>query len=225
MPTLTELPCEIIAAILKSLYDVQSLAHCLLTCRHLHLSMKEYPGVAISIVQQQVTPLLLPYAVCLVEVSDPATFDPGSPPTKLLGMLLDSPAQLADRLHLLDFRRLVRISYMHSLVEKYAFEHARDAWTILSQRSGPDAPTNLSLSSAESFRFCRAFYRLELISVLCCKSRVAVAAVDRICGRFFSRLPPWEIGQLGCAHDFLDKKFLQGQSLSRISHNNANIGW
>lgn len=69
MPSVTELPCEIVATILRNLDHLRFLAPALLTCRHFYASFKESHGVETSILRHQTTPALLPYSVALLEAS------------------------------------------------------------------------------------------------------------------------------------------------------------
>ncbi|KJR81949.1 uncharacterized protein SPSK_10526 [Sporothrix schenckii 1099-18] len=69
VPGITQLPCEIINTVLRHLGSLQDLASALLTCRLFHTSFQENPHIAIDILQQQIAPALLPYAVAVMEAS------------------------------------------------------------------------------------------------------------------------------------------------------------
>lgn len=60
------MPCELVASILGSLDDFQSLTAALLTCRHIYNSFNQIHGIDIAILRQQITPALLPYAVAVI---------------------------------------------------------------------------------------------------------------------------------------------------------------
>ena len=78
----------------------------------------------------------------------------------------------------------------------------------ISLRNGA-VSTGLPLSSPELFRFCRAFYRVELYYTLFRDDRFA----DDVNRWFFWRQPAWENEQLGCICSYLDAKLDQGLSI------------
>jgi hypothetical protein len=62
------------------------------------------------------------------------------------------------------------------------------------------------LSPAEHFRFCRAFYRVELYATLF----RGCAFADHVNRWFFLRHPPWENEQLACVYNYLGTRLDQG---------------
>jgi hypothetical protein len=214
MSAITELPCEVIAAILRNLDNVQSLGPALLACRHFYTSFKQYHGIEAAILRRQVTPALLPYSVALLEASasswphsDPRSSIPG-----LLDTLSNDPAQLSARVPSMPVSSLGIMARMHELIRSVATSFATEAWARLSSGKDGDGDGGLVLSPAENFRFCRAFYRLELFY------RLARGGGDQAGGDFaegidswfFSRQSLWENEQIGCAHEFLEARFCQG---------------
>ena len=67
MPSIIEIPCEVIGEILKNLGDLASLDSAILTCRHFYNSYRESHGVEATILSRQITPALLPYSIAQID--------------------------------------------------------------------------------------------------------------------------------------------------------------
>jgi hypothetical protein len=208
---LTRLPCEIVAAVLRNLDSFRSLVSCLLSCRHVYSSLKESAGVEVDILRQQVTPALLPYAVATLEASLPSPASGrGAFVRELFDELYYDPHRLADRVRALSISQIRQMSRTHDLVHSFAMGLAADAWAVLCQQS-PGVSGSSPVSAAEHFRFCRAFYRVELMLALSRDDRdrcFKACAVEH----FLERQLSWEREQLGCVHDYMEKVFAQGMS-------------
>ncbi|KAI5863973.1 hypothetical protein GGS23DRAFT_596457 [Durotheca rogersii] len=214
MSSITKLPCEVIVLVLRDLGNMRSLLPCLLTCRYFYSCFRENPGVAADILRQQVTPALIPYSIAALEASrlNPRT---GAAVQELLETLYTEPSKLADRLRTMSVPLLAKMGNMHEATHSLATTFANSSWTCLSNDQGSRISGSLSLSSAEYFRFCRAFYRVELYFCLFRTSTPSTAA-ELLDGsdkeRFLSKHAPWENEQLGCALEFLERQ------LSEASH-------
>ncbi|KAI1077085.1 hypothetical protein F5B20DRAFT_553159 [Whalleya microplaca] len=224
MPQLTSLPCEVIAIILGDLDNLQDLMPVLLSCRHVHSSFLESKSrILRTIVQRQVTPDLLPYSMAVAEAYE-VSRQPGpvtdawetaalASAKRVLDPLFNEPSQLASQLRSLPADRVIKMGLMHNMVTRWANDFAADAWSLLGTNPGVSASAlgSLSLSPTEHFMFRRAFYLMELFITL-------FPGIDEKHGHhFFSELAPWEIEQLVCVHDFLEKKFRQA-SLEFMMH-------
>jgi hypothetical protein len=64
----------------------------------------------------------------------------------------------------------------------------------------------MALSPTEYFRFCCAFYRVELF----CTLFRSGAFEDDMNPWFFSRHAPWGNEQLGCVYEQLEARFAEG---------------
>lgn len=86
----------------------------------------------------------------------------------------------------------------------FTVESINDEWSDLIRRVLPGTHV---LSSLEYYRFCRAFYRVELFYKLFRDSE------DNPREYFpsFARLPPWENEQICCVHDYLERRFAEGE--------------
>lgn len=214
MPTLTTLPCEIVVAILTELDDFQSLASSLLTCRYVYGCFKEGHGVETSLVRRHVTPALLPYAVATLEMSQLPKQCPYSRVYGLLNALYYNPDQLVGHMKTMPRKTLQKILRMYDIIHDLVKEYAKKAWLRFGQkRADPDSP-GFTLSHDEHFRFCRAFYRVEIFYSLFRHSgndsnNGTFMVIANHC--FFSRHAPWENEQLGCVSSFLESMFARGK--------------
>ncbi|KAI1107471.1 hypothetical protein F4804DRAFT_297123 [Jackrogersella minutella] len=212
MSTLTSLPCEVIISILQNLDNVQSLVPALLSCRHVYSSFNESPQmIRLQILQRQISPALLPYSMAIVKASCQLSEPDEASIKDLLDTLYDEPSRLLSQLQTLPAGLVSRMGRMHDLVESFVNDFAVDAWDSLTRDNPclpPDAMGRLSLWPTEHSRFCCAFYRFELFVTLA-RSNKAKFSTYPYRRHFSSRLASWEIEQILCVHNFLEKRFLQ----------------
>lgn len=215
MSGITKLSCELVASILRSFDDISFLPPTLLTCRQFYAAFKEYPNILIEIMRQQVTSDLLPYSVAVVEASRLPHPRTSVGIQTLLDTLYDDPAQLVARLQMMTLSDMLRMGRTHDVIHDLATDFAADAWDLLSHGDS-GVSGKLVLSPKEYFRFCRAFYRVELFCTLFRGEGIArPTAVDKSEIRgYLSRHPPWENEQICCVHDFLEKRLSTGRPQS-----------
>lgn len=234
MSVITKLPCEIVNAALLHVGSLQNLSSALLSCRHVHTSFQENPHLAVDILRKQIAPELLPYAVAVMEASHLA---PRTAPT--IHALLDrlnrsvrkeprkSVEPATNLLDKVPFARLAQMSQTHDIVHGFVTAFSTRAWERLSQSASPGVkpeedrePTRknspLSLSLGEHFRFCRAFYRLELYTRLFLQP-VDDSPEDGDRGEaadgasFLRAFPAWENEAIGCVQEFVELEFAKGE--------------
>ncbi|KAI1349840.1 hypothetical protein F5Y01DRAFT_326840 [Xylaria sp. FL0043] len=202
MAPITKLPCELIVGVFREL-DNESLLSSILTCRHFYLSYKEYPSLPYQNLRRQVGSALLPYAAAVAGApylaSDHSSVD------RLLNDLYNEPDNLASLLKHFPLTGLIEVGRTHDLVKDFADAFAQGAWNYLS----PSCQEDVVLSSTEKFRFYRGFYRVELFFRLfrSDSSQLSDELYEQRVDSFFSRHPPWINEQLGCVHDYLEKRF------------------
>jgi hypothetical protein len=213
MPLITSLPCEVIAGVLRNLDNVSYLLPSILTCRHFYSSFKENPGLELDILRRQVTPALLPYSIAVMEASQLPRPRTAASIQSLLDTLYNEPALLVSRARKMPLDTVLKMGRTHDIIESLAVGFASDAWTLLGQKE-PGLSGSLVLSSTEFFRFCRAFYRVELYFSLFRGDQDQMNGdfEDGQTQWFFSKHPPWVNEQLACVHDFLEKKVSEGES-------------
>jgi hypothetical protein len=141
-----------------------------------------------------------------------------------LDRLHDEPARLAanDNLTSIPIQTFLEMARLHDVIGIFAMDFATDAWTLLGEHDcrdrGQDDPASstteqLTLSHAEHFRFCRAFYEVELYLRLARGDETT--CIDGLFKEsrnewFFMKYPPWRNEQLSCAPDFLEKRLREG---------------
>lgn len=207
MPSITQLPCEMVAEILGKLDHLRFLLPALLACRHFYTSFKESHGVEASILRHQITPALLPYAVALAEASRLPRPLAASSVVALLDDLYNRPARLAAQLPTIPRALVQKLGRTHDAIHALATGFATSALDCISPPSVPaGTSTEAALSPLEYFRFCRAFYRVELFYTF---FRGGSFESD-MNPWFFSRHPPWENEQLGCIYEYLESRFAKG---------------
>lgn len=170
----------------------------------------QIPGTELAILRRLIAPELLPYAVASLEASrlEPSPGDESSI-RSLLDLLYDEPSQLVATTASMHLKLLRSMSRKHDWVTTLALSYAAGAKIHLSSDI-TTSPETIDLSPSEYSRFCRAFYRVDLFYVLF----GAVGNFNGLSGTgnlLFHRHPPWENEQLGCVHDFVEAKFLEGK--------------
>ncbi|KAH6618377.1 hypothetical protein B0J18DRAFT_437206 [Chaetomium sp. MPI-SDFR-AT-0129] len=209
MPSITQLPCEVVGLVLKSLDHPRYLCSALLTCRHFYSSFKESHGVRTSILRHQVTPALLPYAVAVAEAAQLPRPLSSASISSLLDELYKTPARLAARMSTLPASTVQSMSLTHDTIHTLAMDFATKAHALI-----PPFPTCTPvLSPSEYFRFCRAFYRVELFYIM--SREYEFEALTQ--SLFFSRHHPWENEQLASVYEYLEARFAEA-SLDVLMH-------
>ncbi len=175
-------------------------------CRH--FSDKGH-GMGPPNLGHQITPnTLLPYAVALMEASRLPSPLVGGSVVALLDDLYCRPALLAARAPQLPTHLVRRMGHTHSAILALATDFAARALERIPPPSDSTIPTSLPLSPSELFRFCRAFYRVELFYRLFRDGAFA----DDVNRWFFWRQPAWENEQLGCVCRYLEAEVDRGLS-------------
>ncbi|GAB1311794.1 hypothetical protein MFIFM68171_02004 [Madurella fahalii] len=168
------------------------------------MSFKENQGVDASIIRPQVTPALLPYAIALIEASRLPRPLVGSSVMALLNKLYSRPDRRAACVLQLPTGIVQQINNTYDAMDAMATDFAACALNRISPR-GRATLTSVPLSPAEHFRFCRAFYRVELFYTLSQCRKFA----DYTNRWFFWRHPPWENEQLGCVDRYIGTRLDQ----------------
>ncbi|ROW13217.1 hypothetical protein VPNG_04882 [Cytospora leucostoma] len=208
MAVITDLPCETVASILRNLDNVRDFLPTLLACRHFYSASKEHPGIEFSIFERQVPPALLPYSLAVQAASALPYPRSDDAVVELLDQLHGDPAEVTARLRLVRRGILTLMGRTHDRIQSFVAEFANDAWNRLSQ--GVLEGTHV-LSSSEHYRFCRAFYRLELFYKLFRDNQENPQSL------YFSRFSPWENEQIYCVHDYLEGRLAEA-SFDVLAH-------
>lgn len=207
---ITGMPTELIAACLSRLDNLRWFSSALISHRLFHTAYTEQPSIVIEILKKQIPSALLPFALAVhnsaqrpdhdqgfvSEVLDELYLHAGSAPVVLSKIIR---ANLSDA---------VRISQMHSIVQVYCEKFGAAAFEDLVGLCGDHLNhESVVLSSGESFRIMRAFYRAEIFWRLFARGiHDFEPLVSNIQNGFFDRHSPWVNEQLACVHDFLERE-------------------
>ena len=205
---ITDLPCELIASFLRSLDSIDSLLPSLLTCRPFYMAFKQHPDIIPGIIKQQIPPALLPYSVTVLEASRlPHPLTEASI-QELVGAVYDEPAKLVARVQTMAIPDLKEMGRTHDVIQTLVTDFATDAWAFLSPGN-----SDIVLLPTESYCFFRAFYRLELFfSLFRGWNQLNGSGAGNIENKLLlSKYKYVEKEQLMCAHDFLEKRLVQGE--------------
>jgi hypothetical protein len=113
------------------------------------------------------------------------------------------PARLMARVSAFPLRILRRMARTHDVIHAFATGFATSAW----QRISPSTTASVALSPTEYFRFCRAFYRVELFYILFRNGGFE----GTLNPWFFWRHHLWENEQVTSASEYLDESFAKGE--------------
>ncbi|KAI5457678.1 hypothetical protein BGZ63DRAFT_427714 [Mariannaea sp. PMI_226] len=211
MPSITTLPCEVVASIFRKFDNIRWLTPSLLSCRHLHSSFKESSGVQAEIIRRQIPSPLLPYSIALAEAHRLPRPLAISSVHQLLDTLYHDPENLVARLQNIHLPLALKMGCTHDAIHDFVIDFAEDALGLLFPENQA-ALDQFTLSPTEYLRFCRAFYRTELFFVLfgtdppSTESGAFSGSENEL---LFSRHSPWENEQIACVYDFLEKRFSQ----------------
>ncbi|CAK4032754.1 Hypothetical predicted protein [Lecanosticta acicola] len=205
-----KLPCELVAAILRQVDTAQHLLSARLACRHINNALIQQSGLPVEILRREINSELLPYALATLRCSRKTVTLELCKST--LQDLHEQPHKLLEDCHKLRSGEASKLSQMHQMITDLARKFANTAWAKMDQGQ------TLVLSIPEEVRFCRAFYRFEL---LCAYSRVR-SQLERepsydpdspifteMRAQLLAPYPPWANEQLGCATEFLAKTLLE----------------
>ena len=203
MTSITQLPCELVAAILSNLGSLHELINALVVCRHFYTSFKEHPSVAGDIVLSFFEPELLPLAVAAERVSTLPTPRTAVAVRDFVDGLARSDRRLVSQMRSMPLRSLYSIIDTEDSITDLAFDMAERAWNDFDLYiSRP-----VSLSPAEASRFIRAFYRTEIFfRAFCTHSTAPDPEVIRQSQLWLiMSFAQFEIEQIACVHDYLER--------------------
>ncbi|KAI1114955.1 hypothetical protein F5Y14DRAFT_461052 [Nemania sp. NC0429] len=208
MSQIDSLPLELAAIILRNLDDICDLTPTLLSHMRFYRAFYEYwPRTRIDriIILKQIDPGLLPVAIANVEASHRTYTDSDDHVREVKGIydtIFVEPQELID--HLKDVgamptRDLIQMGRIHNYIGHFVQDYSSTAWQKLTWAQRP-----VILSAAETLRFYRAFYHLELFFKLC-KGDVPTrqSFAETRASHALLHYPPWEWEQLSCAYRHL----------------------
>lgn len=213
MTGILELPCELVASVFRQLNDVQHILPMRLACRHFNDSFMQHTSLQLEMLRREIQPDLIPHAVASLLCLQGATSRPEwfERFKSFFDDLYHDPARLEAQLQALSFAELAKLSQRHRIIVRLAKMFAAAAWAKM-EKQDP-----LDLSIAEEVRFCRAFYRFELLCsyLLAHEAGTSATVVMNLAkSQILSRNSPWANEQIGCIHDFLEIALLEGMCMT-----------
>lgn len=98
MATITDLPTEIIALVLRQLDDIKTLPTVLQACRHFYASYREQPGLKEDVLRNRIGDALLPAAVAVELLKAPEVTQGSGRIRGILEALYSVPTRLTAKL-------------------------------------------------------------------------------------------------------------------------------
>ncbi|KAI5457634.1 hypothetical protein BGZ63DRAFT_427671 [Mariannaea sp. PMI_226] len=212
MAVILNLPCEIIAMILRNLESVRDLVSPVLTCRHFYYSFLAHPDILANLMRDTIPENLLRYSVAAAEAMHYADSPSDDTVAEFVDALLHHTDQATGKLRSLPLGRALKMEQTYTVVDALVHDFASEDWKRFSG-SNSEMAQDSQLSGAEYFRFCRTFYRLEMYIGLFRDKGSHSSSSQRINNReyllYLSRLSPWEHEQLISVYDYLEVHFLR----------------
>ncbi|KAI0186324.1 hypothetical protein EV127DRAFT_174066 [Xylaria flabelliformis] len=222
--SIIQLPRTILVIILKSLRNISQLLPTILAHRCFLDAFTSCPGIAETIIQQQIHPQLQPLAIAHIEASHKTYTRRDTDEVKrLYSDVFEKPERFTDRINTsnltnpLPTRDLIQMGRIYDVIADNIGVGLVQCAMELIIHSRPGKI--FEQSESEWLRCFRAFYRLELFFKLCRGDGRPGPSFLRSRSCFFLLLhPPWELGQMACVHRFIGWTFsMMGKFLCRIS--------
>lgn len=211
MAGMLKLPCELVVHILRQLDSVDDLLPARLACRHINDSFLQNSTVVVDIIKNSIPSAAIPDAVAAFRLFHGVlTFDRSKP---VLRDLYDRPERLEQHLHDMTFAEILGFEKRHRTVREFVAKYSSTAAGLL------NIPRS-TLSNEEELRFCRAFYRFDLLCAFLWLHELSGPAqmgLKNANDYILARYPPWEKEQLASVHDFLETTFYKGTAPTRIA--------
>lgn len=188
---LEELPVELLSGILSALDGFPSLSSATLASRTLHNAFtqaKRATSILSSVLANGVGADMIPDALAAVGAIDAACESEGA--------LLVAPAQVQSLLTEDQFCSVAKLSAAVRAFAELFVQSATDARPEI--KAGPRRPSETELARIE-----RTFYRFETFGSLLRAWSGDLPTFEKKTDSLLSILAPWQVGQLGCIHDFL----------------------
>ena len=212
MVHITNLPCELVAAILSQLDGLGDLINAIVSCRHLYAAFQEWPSVAGNIVHNFFDPELLPFAVAAQQVSTLPQPRTASAVRDFVDLLSRSDRAVLSNLRSMSLRSIYDMLDTEDAITDLAFDMAECAWQEMQFDATYRTLGSLravGLSPAEAFRFVRAFYRTEIFfKAFKTNAKNPDPEVIRQSQMWLvTSFAQFEIEQIACVHDYLERTF------------------
>ncbi|KAF4122835.1 hypothetical protein GMORB2_7142 [Geosmithia morbida] len=214
MATISDLPCEVIAAILSRLGTFKDLINAICVSRQFLDAFVENRSIAGSIVVSFFEPERLALAVATEQLNRVL---PAPRTAQAVGDFVDGLVNdgrlLHRQLRSMSLQSVYSMMRTEDSITDLAFDFADRAWEQFyfdHTRSYYDPSRSVGLSPTEAFRFFRAFYRTEIFLRAFRTSSDSPDPDVLHQGRLWllRNFAQFEIEQIACVHDYLEKRFM-----------------
>jgi hypothetical protein len=227
MASISSLPLHLVADILRLLDNIQQLPPILLSHRIFYSALLDTPSLPVDIIRNQIPDNLLPQAFAAFKSQKSVRETSGISVEEFLTHCYDNSLQNVDgsQFHLTVGQALevVRVND--------ALSGLRDEFALCSLKKlhGANQDESISsdygLSSSESYRISRAFYRFQIYRNLFLDMEQEIDLFpsydddededmsfdNELKKLFFDRHSPWVNEQLACVHGFLETRLTGGK--------------
>jgi hypothetical protein len=211
MVSLEQLPYEVTAVVLSHLSSLQDLLVAISSCRHLHTAFEECPAVGADVFLSCFDSSLLPLSLAVA--AEEVKFFPrprmADDVQRFVHALTTDERRLLARLRAMPLSRIFSMSRTEDAIINLTFDFAQEAWM---RQEACFGQREVGLSPAETTRFARAFYRLEiLVNAFRSEEALSPPELKREGKRWLlTTYLPHEREQIAAAHDYLEKKLGKG---------------
>ncbi|KAJ5017835.1 hypothetical protein K4K57_007294 [Colletotrichum sp. SAR 10_99] len=240
MASITDLPRELIGAIVAEVSTLQDLDNLMRASRCFLQADHAWPAIPHIVLRRQLLMELpsglMAYAIAIVEAGKlprpRSSKHAGRAMSRVLYQVAHDHDHSLDLVSTLCFDSLVKIRDMHKTILSLANAVARDAWKMLRNVDGV-VSGDLVLSGREHQRITKAIYETELLSKVFGDESWETADLDVFYGAdgdiYLTSKAPGKIEAIGCVLDFFEKRLFEARqswivALDVFTHD-VKFGW
>ncbi|CAI0653493.1 unnamed protein product [Colletotrichum noveboracense] len=234
MASITDLPRELIGAIVAEVSTLQDLDNLMRASRCFLQAVHAWPAIPHIVLRRQLLielpSDLIAYAIAVVEAGNlprpRSSKHAGRAMSRVLYQVAHDPGHSLNLVSTLCFKSLIKIRDMHKTILSLANAMAQDAWKMLRDVDGV-VSGDLVLSGREQHRITKAIYETELLSTVFGDESWETADLDVFYGAdgdiYLATKGSWEIEAIGCVLDFFEKRLFE-VALDVFTHD-VEFGW
>ncbi|KAI8275098.1 hypothetical protein K4K60_008941 [Colletotrichum sp. SAR11_57] len=227
MASITDLPRELIGAIVAEVSTLQDLDNLMRASRCFLQAVHAWPAIPHIVLRRQLLMELpsglMACAIGIVEAGNlprpRSSKHAGRAMSKVLYQVAHDPGHSLNLVSTLCFKSLIKIRDMHKTILSLANAMAQDAWKMLRDVDGV-VSGDLVLSGREQHRITKAIYETELLSTVFGDESWETADLDVFYGAdgdiYLATKSSWEIEAIGCVLDFFEKRLFEDAVLISI---------
>ncbi|KAJ0366413.1 hypothetical protein COL26b_011709 [Colletotrichum chrysophilum] len=234
MASITDLPRELIGAIVAEVSTLQDLDNLMRASRYFLQAVHAWPAIPHIVLRRQLLMELpsglMACAIGIVEAGNlprpRSSKHAGRAMSRVLYQVAHDPGHSLNLVSTLCFKSLIKIRDMHKTILSLANAMAQDAWKMLRDVDGV-VSGDLVLSGREQHRITKAIYETELLSTVFGDESWETADLDVFYSAdgdiYLATKSSWEIEAIGCVLDFFEKRLFE-VALDVFTHD-VEFGW